>query len=299
MKVLISWSGSRSKYVAYLLRNWLPKVIQAVKPWMSEEDMSIGTRWAAEIASELEQTTVGVICLTPENQHNPWIMFEAGALSKTILHAYVCPYLIELSPSQLSGPLAQFQAATATKEGTSRVLQMLNRALGTLQIPSSELDEIFEVWWPRLQEQLATIPSELNLKPVKRTTDELLEELVNNTREQLRREEIRLKRFQERDTQIDEVLGKFDSAFSAMNTKSEMMVRKLLEKSLQLPDRTDVSNQDVPQESTVIDDPSKALTDILRMVKDLQIQSKQDTEFLLNKTKDDVDTDSTNSNDSP
>jgi len=226
MKVFISWSGARSKYVADVLRNWLPKVIQAVKPWMSDEDMSIGTRWAAEIAGELEQTKVGIICLTPENQHNPWVMFESGALSKTILHSYVCPYLIEMSPSQLSGPLAQFQASTATKEGTAKVLQMLNKALDALQIPTGELDEIFEVWWPRLEEQLKTIPAVANLQPVKRATEEVLEEPVNNTREQLRREEIRIKNHLQREEQIDMVFAKFDTFFEAMNSRSQLLFRR-------------------------------------------------------------------------
>jgi hypothetical protein len=266
---------------------------------MSEEDMSMGTRWATEIANELEQTTVGIICLTPENQHNPWIMFEAGALSKTILHTYVCPYLIDLSPSQLSGPPAQFQAATATKEGTAKLLQTLNRALGNLQIPSSELDEIFEVWWPRLNEQLTAIPVEPNLKPIKRTTDELLEELVNNTREQLRREEIRIKHFQNRDIQLDQVIDKLETAFSAVSARSEsslLTFRKTMEKLSQLSDRTDEANLVTQLDPTVIEDPSKAFTEIFDVMKNLQLQSKHESELLLNPTKTDASRDGADSN---
>lgn len=118
MKVFISWSGARSKNVAEILRSWVPKVLQAVRPWMSDEDISTGTRWSAEIASELEISKAGIVCITPENQHNPWLMFEAGALSKTLTETFVCPYLFDLSPSQLSGPISQFQATLATKEGT-------------------------------------------------------------------------------------------------------------------------------------------------------------------------------------
>lgn len=151
----------------------------------------MGTRWSAEIAIELEDSKVGIICLTPENQHNPWVMFEVGALSKTIDQTYVCPYLLGLTTSALSGPTAQFQAALANKDGTSRILQTLNKALGESQLPTSELEEIFDVWWPRLECDLEKVPA-IEQKPTIRSSDEILEEVLHNTREQLRREEIRL-----------------------------------------------------------------------------------------------------------
>ena len=97
MNLFLSWSGPRSKHIAESLRNWIPKVLQAVKPWMSDQDISMGARWSPEITKKLEDSKVGVICLTPENQHNPWLMFEAGALSKTVDHTYVCPYLLTSS----------------------------------------------------------------------------------------------------------------------------------------------------------------------------------------------------------
>jgi len=191
MKVFLSWSGPRSQHVAEAVRNWLPKVLQAVKPWMSDEDIGMGTRWSAEIAAELEDSKVGIICLTPENQHNPWVMFEVGALSKTIEQTYVCPYLFNLSASELSGPTAQFQAAVADKDGTSRILQTLNRALGESQLLPEQLQEIFDVWWPKLESDLERVPPNDQTQNT-RSSDEILEEVLRNTREQLRREEIRL-----------------------------------------------------------------------------------------------------------
>src|SRR5262245_19790474 len=88
MKVFISWSGDISKAVASALRDWLPKVIQHVKPWMSEQDIPKGTRWLGYISEQLKEVKTGIICLTPDNQQNPWILFEAGALAKTVEDTY-------------------------------------------------------------------------------------------------------------------------------------------------------------------------------------------------------------------
>jgi hypothetical protein len=39
VEVFISWSGERSKCVAEALRNWIPKIINAVLPWLSSADI--------------------------------------------------------------------------------------------------------------------------------------------------------------------------------------------------------------------------------------------------------------------
>ena len=129
MKVFISWSGTRSRFVADALRSWLPRVLQSVKPWMSEEDIVAGSRWSAEISRELSETRVGIICITPENQTSPWLLFEAGALSKTLDQTYVCPVLFDLSAAQLSGPLAQFQGNELSQDGMTKIVSTLNKAL--------------------------------------------------------------------------------------------------------------------------------------------------------------------------
>ena len=82
--VFITWSGNRSKHVAMALRALLATVIQAAKPFMSKADIDKGSRWHLELAKALEATKVGIICLTPENPSAPWLLFESGALSKTM-----------------------------------------------------------------------------------------------------------------------------------------------------------------------------------------------------------------------
>ena len=110
MDIFISWSGPRSGALAQALKKWLPKIVNAFNPWLSSADIDKGARWSSEIASRLAQTKAGIICLTPSNLSEPWILFEAGALSKTLESTFVCPLLIDLEKSDVSGPLAQFQA---------------------------------------------------------------------------------------------------------------------------------------------------------------------------------------------
>ena len=117
MDLFISWSGPRSKAYAEHLRAWLGTVIQAAMPWMSEVDIDAGNRWSEILGKKLQSTDFGIICVTPENSSEPWLLFEAGGLAKTLDRGRVVPLLIDMSKSELHPPLAQFQAVEATQHG--------------------------------------------------------------------------------------------------------------------------------------------------------------------------------------
>lgn len=97
MKVFISWSGERGKAIAEIVYAWLPSVIQAVKPFFSPDDIAKGARWSSEVGSELEACQVGIVIVTRESLTSPWIMFEAGALSKNVGKSRVVPILVDLA----------------------------------------------------------------------------------------------------------------------------------------------------------------------------------------------------------
>jgi hypothetical protein len=154
MKVFISWSGTRSNKVAKALRTFLEDVNHSIKPWMSETDIDAGARWAAELAKQLEETNFGILCLTPESLTSPWLLFEAGALSKSIQGSRVCPYLVGMSKRELQGPLAQFQCKETTAEQTCEMLQAVNEAMGKDALPQARLRKYFEQYWPALESEI-------------------------------------------------------------------------------------------------------------------------------------------------
>lgn len=159
MKVFISWSGEKSRLLAEAIRAWLPAVIQNVKPFFTPEDVEKGARWGHEISKELESSSFGIFCLTPDNITKPWIMFEAGALSKKIETARICPILFGLEKSDLEGPLVQFQAISFLYEEMYKMLIVINNALGEHKLDDAVLKNVFDMWWPRLKDNVDNILS--------------------------------------------------------------------------------------------------------------------------------------------
>jgi hypothetical protein len=154
MKVFLSWSGDRSKAVAAGLRVWLSNVIQALDPFLSSHDIAKGEVWLLRILQELDESSFGIICVTEDNIRSEWLNFEAGALAKHLGRGRVCPFLLDVKPQDLRGPLSEFQSTTFVKEEVARLLAALNNALGKLALPNDRLAEQFELWWDNLNEKL-------------------------------------------------------------------------------------------------------------------------------------------------
>lgn len=183
-KIFISWSGELSKALAEVVRDWIPKVLQSVKPYFTPDDIEKGARWAKEISGELATSQLGIICLTQDNQHSPWILFEAGSLSKNLEESKVCPILFNFDTTELKGPLASFQATKFTKDDIKRLLESINNSCNESKLDQKNLDETFEMWWPKLEGNIKSILSQSQgaTKPQKRPDRDILEEILELTR---------------------------------------------------------------------------------------------------------------------
>jgi hypothetical protein len=191
VNLFISWSGAPSLAAAKALRDWVPRVLQAVKPWMSEADLEKGARWESEIACQLAGTRFGLFCLTPGNLNAPWINFEAGAVSKTVEKTYLWTYLIGLKPTDIHGPLSQFNHTASNKEDTRKLVHTMNRALGERNLDHAIVDDAFESYWPRLEERLASLPSADDNRKAGRSQQDMVEEILGLVRaDGLRLEEL-------------------------------------------------------------------------------------------------------------
>ena len=111
MRVFLGWSGNLSRQLADTFHTWLKCVIQFVEPFLSSRDIDKGSTWHASLTNTLKSCSYGIFFITNENITNPWMHFEAGALSKEIGDAHVCPFLFRVHQSNLDGPFSFFQSA--------------------------------------------------------------------------------------------------------------------------------------------------------------------------------------------
>jgi hypothetical protein len=190
MKVFISWSGDDSRRISDILAKWLRMVLQVVDPYVSTS-IEKGQRWAADLAAALENSSVGVVVLTPGNTVSPWIHFESGALTKTVEQSRLLTLLCGLDPSDVRDPLAQFQATRFNKEDVFQMLRSLNSAAGERALPDAVLGETYEALWPLLQREvepildaMATNPPRAEPASSEGKINSILEELLLLSRQQ-------------------------------------------------------------------------------------------------------------------
>lgn len=157
MKLFISWSGRKSELIAIELRNWLSKIVNSLDIWISVKDISVGDRWYLTLSKALEESSIGLICLTRENLNSNWVLFEAGAISKAVEKSRLIPLLIDLTEKDLNGPLSFFQAISFKKVDLYNFLFLLNQQNEINPKSKKVLNTYFEKTWPELEQKFEQI----------------------------------------------------------------------------------------------------------------------------------------------
>lgn len=180
MRIFISWSGELSREVATILHKYIPLMIQGVDAFMSQHNLESGSRWSIELAKELDQTNFGIICLTQDNLNSPWILFEAGALSKHF-DGRICGILVgDLKPSYVTGPLAQFQHRFFNETEIRALFNDINSKTEK-SISEHNLSIIFDHWWSIISGEYEKIKHSSHVQNEHRpdrNSNDILEELL-------------------------------------------------------------------------------------------------------------------------
>lgn len=146
MKVFVSWSGDASRIAADALNTWLPTVFQGLEVFFSAKDIDKGARWFSELDKRLNESSFAILCLTPENVRKPWILYEAGAVSKSFEKSRVVPLLLGMKLSDLPSPLDQFNAAVPSKQDIRALVGSINKARDR-QLADTLLDTYVDRFW--------------------------------------------------------------------------------------------------------------------------------------------------------
>jgi hypothetical protein len=153
--VFVSWSKEPSAVIARLLQPFLEDVLGTATIFMSQS-MDAGTRWSMEIPQRLQDCNAGLIIVTPGNCREPWLHFEAGALSKQIDESRVIPLLCaSATVGDVQGtPLSLFQSRTLDHDGLLSVCVLFGTAFG---ISEETVRRRFEKSWSDLDTAVAKV----------------------------------------------------------------------------------------------------------------------------------------------
>lgn len=185
MKVFISWSGKLSHQFAVAIKDWIEESIQAVQPWLSSEDIEKGSAWFDEIRKQLDDTSIGILCLTQENLNNPWVLFEAGAVFKGNSDHRVITLLVDLDYSDVKPPLSQLNHTKITKEEMLKLFHTVNKQLGSSALSDDVVQRIFNKGWEDLELKFNKYLKGSENKEkhkIERTDRDILEEILSLVR---------------------------------------------------------------------------------------------------------------------
>jgi hypothetical protein len=74
-----------------------------------------------------------------------WILFEAGALSKSLDKSRVCTLLFDLDAADVKGPLTSFQATKFVREDFKRLVATINNSSADSRLEPQVFENVFDM----------------------------------------------------------------------------------------------------------------------------------------------------------
>lgn len=159
MNVFLCWSGDRSKAVSDAFYRFFEDLFRKFDHFHMYYSLNTekGADWDRELEKELDNANLGILFLTEENCRNPspWMMYEAGVLSKTA--ECVLTFRLNISAGDVPGAVRRpqstyFMAGEVQGNGledkeNKRELLALSKRVYDLYIQIHPTDEEKVVRW--------------------------------------------------------------------------------------------------------------------------------------------------------
>jgi hypothetical protein len=177
-----------------------------VSTFMSQESIPSGSDWATVLARELQGSIFTIVCLTPQNLSSPWLLYEAGALTREPEQRLCALLLGGVTVQDIPGPLSRYQHRTWSRD-QFEVLMRDIRAILAEPPTEKEFDASLKQHWPeistRYDELLKKFPP-VRLRGVTTTFDRTVMRLPLS----------------------EELMGELNRSVEAARTKTRDFIRK-------------------------------------------------------------------------
>ena len=184
MKVFISQSLPRSLALATTFEGFIRKVVPGTDPWVSDSGIDKGARFMSEIRENLNEALGGIVCITDENKLEPWLLYEAGALSTKVTDR-VWTLLLDVDHTVVAPPLSGFNhTSAAERDDVLKLVQSIHKTMVNLKertCTEADLGKLFDAFWAS---EMALKIAELRAQgPTQRTRSDALSEIAGLLRE--------------------------------------------------------------------------------------------------------------------
>lgn len=155
-KIFLSWSKNQSKEYALIFNRELKILFPTpgFEIFMSDKDISMGSLGITTILDNLSSSEFGIFFITEENQGEPWLNFEAGALSKGITENRVIPIGFDgIEIGFLNTPLKNFQGFTFGEEKFKASMKQINAA-SDASLADASFDVLLASCWNNITESM-------------------------------------------------------------------------------------------------------------------------------------------------
>jgi len=152
-KIFISWSKPLSKVLAHEIKYIINEVFDnKIDIFMSDYSISMGDQWFPKIRDALQSSHLGIIVLTEENDNQPWLMFESGALASTVP---IIP--IYYGDRKVESPIKAYQSMTDfSKSDLPFFLKSISDHLG-FDIGMIHFENYVDKEWPKIKKDFIDI----------------------------------------------------------------------------------------------------------------------------------------------